>query len=91
MYTPGRYHVVVDFGFEEPDQSREWKAEIPVIRAPEKTTGIVINVRSTGSWIPLGIRKSMRVFSSWNKHFGRISVVLILGVIGFLLRKRFKI
>jgi hypothetical protein len=88
---PSRYHVVVKFGFEEPDQSREWKAEIPVIRVPEQTTEIVINVRSNGSWIPLVIRKSVRVFRSWNRHFGWIIVVLILGAIGCLLRKRLKL
>ncbi len=87
---PSRYHAVVDFGFEEMDQSREWKAEIPVIRVPEQTTEIVINVRSNGSVIPLGIRKSARVFSSWNRHFGWIIVMLILGAIGFLLRKGLK-
>lgn len=45
---PGRYHVKADFRFDEPEQSREWRAEVPVIRVPRQKSGTIIKVRSTG-------------------------------------------
>ena len=39
---PGRYHVKADFRFGEPEQNREWRVDVPVIRVPQQISGIDI-------------------------------------------------